>query len=54
MNKHVEDTRHYLKRAAETAKCGVAEELEPVREHVEEITGKEGAISTRSGRGSRS
>jgi uncharacterized protein YjbJ (UPF0337 family) len=41
MNKHFEDTRYYLKRAAETAKRGVAEELEPVRERVQEITGEE-------------
>jgi hypothetical protein len=41
MNKHFEDTRYYLKRAAETAKRGVAEELEPVRERVREITGEE-------------
>ncbi len=41
MNKHFEDTRYYLKRAAETAKRGVAEELEPVRERVQEITGGE-------------
>ena len=41
MNKHFEDTRYYLKRAAETAKRGVAEELEPVRERVQEITGQE-------------
>jgi hypothetical protein len=43
MNKHFEDTRYYLKRAAETAKRGVAEELEPVRERVNEITGTEEA-----------
>jgi hypothetical protein len=41
MNKHFEDTRYYLSRAAETAKRGVAEELEPVRERVQEVTGKE-------------
>jgi len=41
MNKHFEDTRYYLTRAAETAKRGVAEELEPVRERVREITGEE-------------
>jgi hypothetical protein len=41
MNKHFEDTRYYLRRAAETAKRGVAEEIEPVRERVQEITGDE-------------
>jgi hypothetical protein len=41
MNKHFEDTRYYLTRAAETATRGVAKELEPVRERVREITGEE-------------
>jgi len=41
MNKHFEDTRYYLKRAGETAKKGISEELEPVRERVEELTGDE-------------
>jgi gas vesicle protein len=41
MNKHFEDTRYYLKRAAETAKRGVTEEIEPVRERVREVTGQE-------------
>jgi len=41
MNKHFEDTRYYLKRAGETAKRGISEELEPVRERVEELTGDE-------------
>lgn len=41
MNKHFEDTRYYLKRATETAKRGVSEELEPIRERFQEITGKE-------------
>jgi len=41
MNKHFEDTRYYLKRAGETAKRGVSEELEPVRERFEDLTGGE-------------
>lgn len=39
MNKHFEDARYYLKRAGETAKAGVAEELEPVRERFQKLTG---------------
>jgi len=41
MNKHFEDTRYYLKRAGETAKRGIAEELEPVQERVKKVTGGE-------------
>jgi len=41
MNKHFEDTRYYVKRAGETAKRGIAEELEPIEERVKELTGKE-------------
>jgi hypothetical protein len=41
MNKHFEDTRYYLKRASETAKKGIEEELEPVEERVRELAGKE-------------
>lgn len=41
MNKHFEDTQYYLKRAGGTAKRGVAEELEPIRERVQSLTGKE-------------
>jgi len=41
MNKHFEDARYYLKRAGETAKKGIAEELEPVEERVRELTGSE-------------
>lgn len=39
MNKHFEDTRYYLKRAGQTAKDGVSEELEPLRERFESLTG---------------
>lgn len=38
MNKHFEDTRYYLKRAGETAKLGVTEELEPIKERFDELT----------------
>jgi uncharacterized protein YjbJ (UPF0337 family) len=41
MNKHFEDARYYLKRAGETAKKGVEEELEPVRDRFKEATGNE-------------
>ena len=41
MNKHFEDTRYYLKRAGETAKKGIEEELEPVRDRVDELVGDE-------------
>jgi len=40
MNKHFEDTRYYVKRAGETAKRGIAEELEPIEERVQAITGR--------------
>jgi len=39
MNKHFEDTRYYLKRAGETAKRGIQEEIEPLQERVQELTG---------------
>ena len=38
MNKHFEDTRYYLKRAGETAKKGIGEELEPLQKRVGELT----------------
>jgi molecular chaperone GrpE (heat shock protein) len=41
MNKHFEDTRYYLKRAGETAKEGIGEELEPLQERFESLTGGE-------------
>ena len=41
MNKHFEDTKYYLKRAAETAKKGVGEEIEPLQERIQELTGDE-------------
>jgi len=41
MNKHFEDTRYYLQRAGETAKKGIEEELEPVRERVDDLVGEE-------------
>lgn len=41
MNKHFEDAQYYLKRAGETAKKGVVEELEPIQERIETVTGGE-------------
>jgi hypothetical protein len=41
MNKHFEDAKYYLKRAGETAKAGVSEELEPLRERVNELIDRE-------------
>ncbi|WP_423995258.1 DUF7553 family protein [Halorubrum trapanicum] len=41
MSKHFEDARYYLGRAAEHAKAGVVEELEPVEARVKEIVGRE-------------
>ena len=38
MNKHFEDTIYYIKRAGETAKRGLSEELEPIQERVQELT----------------
>jgi prephenate dehydrogenase len=39
MNKYFEDTRYYLKRAGQTAKKGVKEELEPIENRFRELTG---------------
>lgn len=47
MNKHFRDTGYYLKRAGQTAKRGVAEELAPVRERVESLVGEEEPDPTR-------
>ncbi|QWC18156.1 hypothetical protein [Halorubrum sp. 2020YC2] len=41
MSKHFEDARYYLGRAAEHAKAGVVEELEPVEARVKELVGRE-------------
>ena len=43
MNKHFEDARYYLKRAGETAKAGVSEELEPLKERVDDLVDREEA-----------
>ena len=40
MSKHFEDARYYLGRAAEHAKAGVVEELEPVETRVKELVGR--------------
>jgi len=39
MSKHFEDARYYLGRAAEHAKAGVKEELEPVEARVKDLVG---------------
>lgn len=39
MNKHFEDAKYYMKRAGETARAGVAEELEPVRDRFQDLVG---------------
>ncbi|MFO7926617.1 MAG: DUF7553 family protein [Halobacteriota archaeon] len=41
MNKHFDDAKYYLKRAGETAKAGVSEELEPLRERINELIDRE-------------
>ncbi len=41
MSKHFEDARYYLGRAADHAKAGVKEELEPVEARVRELVGRE-------------
>ena len=41
MNKHFEDARYYLGRAAETATEGVREELEPLEDRFRDLTGQE-------------
>jgi len=41
MNKHFEDAKYYLKRAGETAKAGVSEEIEPIRSRVDDLIDRE-------------
>jgi len=41
MNKHFEDARYYMNRAVDTAKEGVKEEMEPVREKFQQTVGTE-------------
>jgi len=41
MNKHFEDARYYLNRAADTAKEGVKEEVDDVRDRFSDIIGPE-------------
>ncbi|QLD91090.1 hypothetical protein HWV07_19385 [Natronomonas salina] len=41
MNKHFEDTRYYLVRAAQTTKAGLDEELEPLRSRVASLRGRD-------------
>jgi len=39
MSKHFEDARYYLGRAAEHAKAGVKEELEPLEDRIKVLVG---------------
>jgi hypothetical protein len=41
MNRHFEDARYYLGRAARAAAAGVREELAPVERRAREVTGRE-------------
>ncbi|MFC6752577.1 DUF7553 family protein [Halorubrum tibetense] len=41
MSKHFEDARYYLGRAAEHAKAGIKEELEPLQDRVSKLVGDE-------------
>ncbi|MFC6942992.1 hypothetical protein ACFQE8_24050 [Salinirubellus sp. GCM10025818] len=41
MNKHFEDSRYYLRRAARTAARGLSEEIEAVEARLRELTGRE-------------
>jgi len=41
MNRHFEDAKYYLNRAAETGKKGLREELGPVEDRFRELTGRE-------------
>lgn len=41
VNKHFEDARYYMKRAGETAKAGVSEEVGKVEERFRELTGRD-------------
>ena len=43
MNKHFEDAKYYLKRAGETARAGISEELEPLKERVDDLVDREEA-----------
>ncbi|MFT4909553.1 MAG: hypothetical protein ACI9TI_000713 [Natronomonas sp.] len=43
MNKHFEDAKYYLKRAGETAKAGISEELEPLKKRVDDLVDREQA-----------
>ena len=41
MNKHFEDSRYYLRRAARTAAKGLSEEIEAVEARLRGLTGRE-------------
>lgn len=44
MNKHFEDTRYYLKCAAQTTRAGLGEELRSVRSRVSALRGPDEGI----------
>jgi len=46
MNKHFEDSRYYLGRAAETAAKGLSEEIEAIEERLRELTGREADVES--------
>jgi uncharacterized protein YjbJ (UPF0337 family) len=50
MNKHFEDAKYYLKRAGETAKAGVAEEIDPIKERVNDLVDREEGEEPEPGR----
>jgi len=41
VNKHFEDARYYMKRAGETAKAGVSEEIGKIEERFHDLTGRD-------------
>lgn len=41
VNKHFEDARYYMKRAGETAKAGVSEEVGKIEERFRNLTGRD-------------
>lgn len=47
MNRHFEDTKYYVKRAGETAKEGISEELEPIQERIQALRSEEEPEPTR-------
>lgn len=50
MNKHFDDSRYYLSRAAEHARLGLTESLEPLATRVRTLLGRETEPEPESGR----